>query len=98
MTGATLFSGIGAPETAAPEISCTRSSPLTASGPRSAEPQRKRSTNTTAARRKAAPTSSCATAASTPDGPRYRALGNSMAVPVMRWLIGRIRAVEALLE
>jgi DNA (cytosine-5)-methyltransferase 1 len=28
-----------------------------------------------------------------PDGPRYRALGNSMAVPVMRWLGGRIKAV-----
>ena len=29
-----------------------------------------------------------------PDGPRYRALGNSMAVPVMRWIGGRIaRAV-----
>jgi DNA (cytosine-5)-methyltransferase 1 len=24
------------------------------------------------------------------DGPRYRALGNSMAVPVMRWLLGRV--------
>jgi DNA (cytosine-5)-methyltransferase 1 len=29
-----------------------------------------------------------------PDGPRYKALGNSMAVPVMRW-IGR-RIAEAL--
>jgi DNA (cytosine-5)-methyltransferase 1 len=26
----------------------------------------------------------------TPDGPRYKALGNSMAVPVMRWLGSRI--------
>ena len=25
-----------------------------------------------------------------PDGPRYRALGNSMAVPVMRWIGQRI--------
>jgi DNA (cytosine-5)-methyltransferase 1 len=31
-----------------------------------------------------------------PDGPRYRALGNSMAVPVMRWLGYRIALVEAL--
>lgn len=31
------------------------------------------------------------------DGPRYRALGNSMAVPVMRWLGKRIQAVEELL-
>lgn len=31
-----------------------------------------------------------------PDGPRYRAIGNSMAVPVMRWLGERIAAVEAL--
>lgn len=31
-----------------------------------------------------------------PDGPRYRALGNSMAVPVMRWIGERIQAVEAL--
>lgn len=30
----------------------------------------------------------------TPDGPRYRALGNSMAVNVMRWLGRRIEAVE----
>ena len=28
------------------------------------------------------------------DGPRYRALGNSMAVPVMRWIGERIRMVE----
>lgn len=27
----------------------------------------------------------------TPDGPRYKALGNSMAVPVMRWIGNRIR-------
>lgn len=26
-----------------------------------------------------------------PDGPRYKALGNSMAVPVMRWIGGRIQ-------
>jgi DNA (cytosine-5)-methyltransferase 1 len=30
------------------------------------------------------------------DGPRYRALGNSMAVPVMRWIGERIAAVDAL--
>jgi DNA (cytosine-5)-methyltransferase 1 len=29
--------------------------------------------------------------AETPDGPRYKALGNSMAVPVMRWIGQRIR-------
>jgi len=29
-----------------------------------------------------------------PDGPRYRALGNSMAVPVMRWIGERIKAVD----
>jgi DNA (cytosine-5)-methyltransferase 1 len=29
------------------------------------------------------------------DGPRYRALGNSMAVPVMRWIGERIKMVEA---
>lgn len=28
------------------------------------------------------------------DGPRYRALGNSMAVPVMRWIGERIAAVH----
>jgi DNA (cytosine-5)-methyltransferase 1 len=27
----------------------------------------------------------------TPDGPRYKALGNSMAVPVMRWIGKRIK-------
>jgi DNA (cytosine-5)-methyltransferase 1 len=31
------------------------------------------------------------------DGPRYKALGNSMAVPVMRWLGERIKKVDALL-
>lgn len=29
-----------------------------------------------------------------PDGPRYKAIGNSMAVPVMRWLGERIEMVE----
>jgi DNA (cytosine-5)-methyltransferase 1 len=29
-----------------------------------------------------------------PDGPRYKALGNSMAVPVMRWIGERIQVVE----
>ena len=29
-----------------------------------------------------------------PDGPRYKALGNSMAVPVMRWLGERINKVN----
>jgi DNA (cytosine-5)-methyltransferase 1 len=28
------------------------------------------------------------------DGPRYKALGNSMAVPVMRWIGERIQKVE----
>ena len=32
------------------------------------------------------------------DGPRYRALGNSMAVPVMRWIGERITAVDALIK
>jgi DNA (cytosine-5)-methyltransferase 1 len=30
-----------------------------------------------------------------PDGPRYKALGNSMAVPVMRWIGERINKVDA---
>jgi DNA (cytosine-5)-methyltransferase 1 len=30
------------------------------------------------------------------DGPRYAAIGNSMAVPVMRWIGERIQAVSAL--
>jgi DNA (cytosine-5)-methyltransferase 1 len=30
------------------------------------------------------------------DGPRYKALGNSMAVPVMRWIGERIAMVEAI--
>ena len=29
-----------------------------------------------------------------PDGPRYKAMGNSMAVPVMRWIGERIQKVE----
>ena len=32
------------------------------------------------------------------DGPRYKALGNSMAVPVMRWIGKRIAAVDQHLE
>jgi site-specific DNA-cytosine methylase len=32
------------------------------------------------------------------DGPRYKALGNSMAVPVMRWIGERLAAVDALWE
>jgi len=31
-----------------------------------------------------------------PDGPRYKALGNSMAVPCMRWIGERIAQVEAI--
>ena len=30
-----------------------------------------------------------------PDGPRYKAVGNSMAVPVMRWIFKRIEAYDA---
>ena len=33
-----------------------------------------------------------------PDGPRYKAIGNSMAVPVMRWIGERIAAGDALLN
>jgi site-specific DNA-cytosine methylase len=32
--------------------------------------------------------------AESPDGPRYKALGNSMAVPVMRWIGERINKME----
>jgi hypothetical protein len=34
-------------------------------------------------------------AAQCPDGPRYKALGNSMAVPVVEWIGRRIEAVES---
>ena len=33
-----------------------------------------------------------------PDGPRYKAIGNSMAVPVMRWIGMRIQQVESIGE
>lgn len=33
-----------------------------------------------------------------PDGPRYRALGNSMAVNVMRWIGARINLMEGLVD
>lgn len=33
-----------------------------------------------------------------PDGPRYKALGNSMAVPVMRWIGERIQMIEDMVE
>jgi len=36
--------------------------------------------------------------ATTPDGPRYKALGNSMAVPVMKWIGERIQKFEKLNE
>jgi site-specific DNA-cytosine methylase len=32
----------------------------------------------------------------TPDGPRYKAIGNSMAVPVMRWIGRRIQVVDGI--
>ena len=31
-----------------------------------------------------------------PDGPRYKAMGNSMAVPVMRWIGERIKRADTL--
>ena len=34
------------------------------------------------------------TADNCPDGPRYKALGNSMAVPCMRWIGERIAAAN----
>lgn len=34
----------------------------------------------------------------TPDTPRYKALGNSMAVPVMRWIGERVQMVEDIIE
>jgi DNA (cytosine-5)-methyltransferase 1 len=34
----------------------------------------------------------------TPDGPRYKALGNSMAVPVMAWIGQKIQKVEELIK
>lgn len=36
--------------------------------------------------------------AACPDAPRYKACGNSMAVPVIRWLGERIEMVDALVE
>ena len=32
------------------------------------------------------------------DGPRYKALGNSMAIPVMRWIGERIQSVESITQ
>lgn len=32
------------------------------------------------------------------DGPRYKMLGNSMAVPVMRWIGERITLMEEILR
>ena len=32
-----------------------------------------------------------------PDGPRYKAIGNSMAVPVMRWIGERIAMCEEII-
>jgi len=34
----------------------------------------------------------------TPDGPRYKALGNSMAVPVMNWIGQKIQKVEDIIK
>ena len=33
-----------------------------------------------------------------PDGPRYKAIGNSMAVPVMRWIGERLQEVDAVMR
>jgi DNA (cytosine-5)-methyltransferase 1 len=33
-----------------------------------------------------------------PDGPRYKACGNSMAVPVMRWIGQRIQLIDTILN
>lgn len=33
-----------------------------------------------------------------PDGPRYKALGNSMAVPVIKWLGERIEQVDEIIS
>ena len=33
-----------------------------------------------------------------PDGPRYKALGNSMAVPVMRWIGERIKLIDQIMK
>jgi DNA (cytosine-5)-methyltransferase 1 len=33
-----------------------------------------------------------------PDGPRYKAIGNSMAVPVMRWIGERIAMVDEIYQ
>jgi DNA (cytosine-5)-methyltransferase 1 len=33
-----------------------------------------------------------------PDGPRYKVLGNSMAVPVMKWIAMGIQAVDEVLD
>jgi DNA (cytosine-5)-methyltransferase 1 len=33
-----------------------------------------------------------------PDTPRYKSLGNSMAVPCMRWLGERIQMVQEIME
>jgi len=33
-----------------------------------------------------------------PDGPRYKALGNSMAVPCMQWIGQQIKSVEEVLQ
>jgi DNA (cytosine-5)-methyltransferase 1 len=32
------------------------------------------------------------------DGPRYRALGNAMAVPVIGWVLSRVCEVDAILS
>lgn len=32
------------------------------------------------------------------DGPRYKALGNSMPTPVMRWILQRIEFVDAVMR
>jgi DNA (cytosine-5)-methyltransferase 1 len=37
-------------------------------------------------------------AAECPDGPRYKAIGNSMAVPVMRWIGELIIVVQQIIE
>ena len=38
------------------------------------------------------------TRADCPDSPHYKAIGNSMAVPVMRWMGERIKQVNQIKE
>lgn len=87
MIGATFCSGIGAPEIAAPWVDWRLASEIEPF-PRAVLQERfgyRLPDDHTRIEWRGKPADHC------PDGPQYKAYGNSMAVPVIRWIMDRMR-------